>query len=185
MASTTSTGSPQFDALGLKRVINGRSWITILGGSRMHPEVQQAMVDAADTFIDFHELNRQTGKRIAEFTGAEAGLVVAGAAAGLLVQAAACMAGSDPERILQLPDTTGMKGEILIYEGHRHGFDVCYRAAGTELKEWGAGEGTLAEQLEAAVDENTTSRKRRSSDHGWRGHDPADRKSDPLHRPGS
>jgi len=155
MTSTTSTGSPQFDALGLKRVINGRSWITILGGSRMHPEVQQAMVDAADTFIDFHELNRQTGKRIAEFTGAEAGLVVAGAAAGLLVQAAACMAGSDPERILQLPDTTGMKGEILIYEGHRHGFDVCYRAAGTELKEWGAGEGTLAEQLEAAINENT------------------------------
>ena len=121
----------------------------------MHPDVQQAMVDAADTFIDFHELNRQAGKRIAEFTGAEAGLVVAGAAAGLLVQAAACMAGSDPERILQLPDTTGMKGEILIYEGHRHGFDVCYRAAGAELKEWGAGEGTLAEQLEAAINENT------------------------------
>jgi seryl-tRNA(Sec) selenium transferase len=70
--------------------------------------------------------------------------------------AVACMAGSDPERILQLPDTTGMKGEILIYEGHRHGFDICYRAAGAELKEWGAGEGTLAEQLEAAVDENTT-----------------------------
>lgn len=60
MTSTTSsnsTGSPQFDALGLKRVINGRSWITVLGDNRMHPEVQQMMVDAADTFIDFHELN--------------------------------------------------------------------------------------------------------------------------------
>ena len=74
----------------------------------------------------------------------------------MVTGAVACMAGSDPERILQLPDTTGMKGEILIYEGHRHGFDICYRVAGAELKEWGAGEGTLAEQLEAAVDENTT-----------------------------
>ena len=74
----------------------------------------------------------------------------------MVTGAVACMAGSDPERILQLPDTTGMKGEILIYEGHRHGFDIRYRATGAELKEWGAGEGTLAEQLEAAVDENTT-----------------------------
>jgi len=49
----------------------------------MHPEVQQVMVDAADTFIDFHELNRQAGKRIAEFTGAEAGLVVAGGSSGV------------------------------------------------------------------------------------------------------
>ena len=121
----------------------------------MQKGVQQAMADAADTFIDFHELNRRAGERIAQYTGAEAGLVVAGASAGLLVQAAACMAGSDPERILQLPDTTGMKDEILIYENHRFGFEVCYRTAGAKLKEWGKGEGTLAEQLAASIDEKT------------------------------
>ncbi len=155
MTTTNSTGSAQFDSLGLKRVINGRSWVTILGGSRMPAEVQQAMVEAADTFIDFHELNRRAGERIAQYTGAEAGLVVAGASTGLLVQAAACMAGSDPDRILQLPDTTGMKDEILIYEKHRFGFEICYRTAGAKLKEWGKGEGTLAEQLAAAIDEKT------------------------------
>ena len=155
MTSVNSTGSAQFDSLGLKRVINGRSWVTILGGSRMPEEVQQAMVDAADTFIDFNELNRRAGERIAQYTGAEAGLVVAGASTGLLVQAAACMAGSDPDRILQLPDTTGMKDEILIYENHRFGFEICYRTAGATLKEWGNGSGSLAEQLSAAIDEKT------------------------------
>ncbi len=155
MTSTKSTGSPQFDSLGLKRVINGRSWVTMLGGSRMSTEVQQAMVDAADTFIDFNELNRRAGERIARYTGAEAGLVVAGASTGLLVQAAACMAGQDSEQILQLPDTTGMKDEILIYEKHRFGFEICYRTAGAKLKEWGKGEGTLAEQLAAAIDGKT------------------------------
>ena len=58
MTSTNSTGSKQFDALGLKKIINGRSWVTILGGSRMPEEVQDAMTDAANTFIDFHELNK-------------------------------------------------------------------------------------------------------------------------------
>ncbi|MBN4074211.1 aminotransferase class V-fold PLP-dependent enzyme [bacterium AH-315-D21] len=155
MTIANSTGSAQFDSLGLKRVINGRSWVTILGGSRMSEEVQQAMADAANTFIDFHELNRRAGERIARYTGAEAGLVVAGASTGLLVQAAACMAGQDPDRILQLPDTTGMKDEILIYEKHRFGFEICYRTAGAKLKEWGGGEGTLANQLAAAIDEKT------------------------------
>ena len=152
---TITTGSAQFDGLGLKRVINGRSWVTILGGSRMLPEVQQAMVEAANTFVDFNELNKRAGERIAQYTGAEAGLVVAGASTGLLVQAAACLAGSDPERIFQLPDTTGMKDEILIYEKHRFGFEICYRTAGAKLKEWGKGEGSLSDQLADSIDENT------------------------------
>ena len=155
MLSTTSTGSEQFDRLGLRRVINGRSWVTILGGSRMPPEVQKAMMDAADTFIDLNELNRRAGERIAHYTGAEAGLVVAGASTGLLVQAAACMAGSDPDRIVQLPDTTGMKDEILIHEQHRFGFEICYRTAGARLVEWGKGEGSLADQLAASITEKT------------------------------
>jgi L-seryl-tRNA(Ser) seleniumtransferase len=80
--------------------------------------------------------------------------VVAGASTGLLVQAAACMAGQDPDRILQLPDTPGMKDEILIYEKHRFGFEICYRTAGAKIKEWGRGEGSLAEQLSGALNED-------------------------------
>ena len=155
MDSMSSTGSEIFDDLGLTRVINGRSWVTILGGSRMPSEVQAAMVEAADTFIDYNELQIRAGKRIAIHTGAEAGLIVAGAAAGLLVQAAACIAGSDPDRILQLPDTTGMKNEILIYPNHITGYAICYKGAGAKLKEWGTDEGKLSDQLDASINDNT------------------------------
>jgi L-seryl-tRNA(Ser) seleniumtransferase len=151
----TSTNSKVFDELGLNRVINGRSWVTILGGSRMLPEVREAMFDAADTFIDFNELNKRAGDRIAEYTGAEAGLVVSGASGGLLMQAAACMAGSDSDRIFQLPDTTGMKDDILLYKNHRFGYEICYRTSGAKLREWGHGERPLDEQLDAAIDDNT------------------------------
>ncbi len=151
----TSANSNLFDDLGLDPVINGRSWVTILGGSRMVPEVSQAMYDAAGTFIDFNELNKLAGERIAEYTGAEAGLVVSGASGGLLMQAAACIAGSDPDLIVQLPDTTGMKGEILIHNKHRFGYEVCYRTAGAKLKEWGAGEEPLSEQLRSAINDQT------------------------------
>jgi L-seryl-tRNA(Ser) seleniumtransferase len=151
----TSANSNLFDDLGLDPVINGRSWVTILGGSRMVPEVSQAMYDAAGTFIDFNELNKLAGERIAEYTGAEAGLVVSGASGGLLMQAAACIAGSDPDLIVQLPDTTGMKGEILIHNKHRFGYEVCYRTAGAKLKEWGTGEEPLSEQLRSAINDQT------------------------------
>ena len=151
----TSANSNLFDDLGLNRVINGRSWVTILGGSRMVPEVSQAMYDAADTFIDFNELNKRAGERIAEYTGAEAGLVVSGASGGLLMQAAACMAGSDPDLIVQLPDTTGMKNEILIHDKHRFGYEICYRTSGAKLKQWGTGEEPLSEQLRSSIDEQT------------------------------
>ena len=151
----TSANSNLFDDLGLDRVINGRSWVTILGGSRMVPEVSQAMYDAADTFIDFNELNKRAGERIAEYTGAEAGLVVSGASGGLLMQAAACMAGSDPDLIVQLPDTTGMKNEILIHDKPRFGYEICYRTSGAKLKQWGTGEEPLSEQLRSSIDEQT------------------------------
>ncbi len=64
------------------------------------------------------------------------------------------MAGQDPDRILQLPDTAGMKDEILIYKKHRFGFEICYRTAGAKIKEWGRGEGSLAEQLSGALNED-------------------------------
>ena len=83
-----STGSAIFDRLGLGRVINGRGWITVVGGSIMPPEVVSAMTDAVNTYVDLDELNLAAGREIARYTGAESGLVVAGAAAGLLLQAA-------------------------------------------------------------------------------------------------
>ena len=96
---TTLSTPDVFAQLGVETVINGRSWVTILGGSIMHPEVVQAMSQAADCYVKIHDLNEKAGEVIAKHTGAEAGLVTAGASAGMLLQAAACMTGVDPAKI--------------------------------------------------------------------------------------
>ena len=150
-----STGSAIFDRLGLGRVINGRGWITVVGGSIMPPEVIDAMTDAVNTYVDLDELNLAAGREIARYTGAESGLVVAGAAAGLLLQAAACIAGDDPLLIDQLPDSTGLPNEVLLYEKHRTNYDRCYRAAGAKLVIWGGDDGPAEDRLAEAIGENT------------------------------
>jgi D-glucosaminate-6-phosphate ammonia-lyase len=150
-----STGSAIFDRLGLERVINGRGWITVVGGSIMPAEVVSAMTDAVNTYVDLDELNLAAGREIARYTGAESGLVVAGAAAGLLLQAAACIAGDDPVLIDQLPDSTGLRNEVLLHEKHRTNYDRCYRAAGAKLVIWGGDDRPAEEQLTEAMGQNT------------------------------
>ncbi len=121
----------------------------------MPDEVIQAMADAAGSYVDFDDLNIAAGNEIARYTGAEAGLVVAGAAAGLLLQAAACIAGDDPELISQLPDTTGLPDETLLYHKHRTNYDRCYRAAGSKLVIWGEDDRPAETQLAEAIGPNT------------------------------
>ena len=121
----------------------------------MPPEVVSAMTDAVSTYVDLDELNLAAGREIARYTGAESGLVVAGAAAGLLLQAAACIAGDDPVLIDQLPDSTGLRNEVLLYERHRTNYDRCYRAAGAKLVIWGGDDRPAEDQLIEAIGENT------------------------------
>ncbi len=150
-----STGSAVFDRLGIERVINGRGFITVVGGSIMPTEIADAMAEAVNSYVDLDELNLAAGREIARYTGAEAGLVVAGAAAGLLLQAAACIAGDDPVLIDRLPDSTGLRNEVLLYKKHRTNYDRCYRAAGAKLVIWGEDEGPAEEQLMDAIGEHT------------------------------
>jgi len=48
------------------------------------------------------------------------------------VATAACIAGSDPEKIWQLPDVTGLKHEVVMLGG-RSAFDSAIRLAGAKL----------------------------------------------------
>ncbi len=136
-------------------MINANSWVTRLGGSEMPEEALQAMAHAAHSFIDLDELNQRAGDIIAGYTGAEAGLVTAGASAGMLLQAAAVMAGSDHDRIKQLPDTTGMKNEIVIHRAQRVGEDRNYLTTGARFIEIGNSGGTEDWELEGAIGDNT------------------------------
>ncbi|NPV08614.1 MAG: aminotransferase class V-fold PLP-dependent enzyme [Anaerolineae bacterium] len=119
--------------LGVRPLINASGPVTVLGGSLMPPEVVEAMAEAARAFVDLNELHLAAGRRIATLIGVEAAHVCSGAAAGIAVMAAACMASTDPARIRQLPDTTGMPNRFLYFRAHRNPFDQAVREAGGTL----------------------------------------------------
>ena len=151
----TTQSNDFYQRLGVKPIINAASWITVHGGSIMPPPVVQAMEEASRWFVDMHDLNKKAGDVIAGLTGAEAGLVTAGSAAGMVLEAAACIAGNDPSKVWQLPDTTGMKNEIVIHRAHRVNYDHNFRTAGAKLVEIGNTGATHEWEMEAAINENT------------------------------
>ena len=119
--------------IGVKPIIHGAGLMTRLGGARTRSEVLQAMADAAVVLVDMDELNQKAGEAIARVTSAEAGFVSSGAAGGLVLQAAGCIAGNDPVKMKGLPDTEGIKNEIVIQNMHRFPYEQAYRAAGARL----------------------------------------------------
>jgi L-seryl-tRNA(Ser) seleniumtransferase len=143
--------------------VNGAGLLTRLGGSLMPPEVLEAMAQAARSFVDIAELQAAASRVIADATGAEAGLVTTGAAAGLTLATAACLTGLDPARMDRLPDTAGMPSEVVMCRTHRTGYDHAIRAAGARIREVGfndraAGAGVRGIEpweLEAAITADT------------------------------
>src|SRR5207253_1036158 len=138
-----------YTRLGVKTVINCRGTWTYLSGSLEFPEVQAAQREASGYFVNMFELQHAASRRLAELTGAEAGMVTSGAAGAMASAAAACMAGSDPKYIWQLPDTTGLKHEVIMVGG-RSAFDNALRLTGAKLVLVGT-----AEELANAINQNT------------------------------
>lgn len=139
-----------YERLGVRPLINAKGTYTVLSGSLMPPEVVAAMAEAARCYVDLNELEAAVGARLAELTGAEAALVTGGCAAAQAQVAAACMAGTDPEKIRQLPDTTGLKHEIIMQRAHRNPYDQAFRLAGAKIVEVD----TVAE-FQAALNDRT------------------------------
>lgn len=135
--------------LGVKTIINCRGTWTFLSGSLEFPEVRQAQVEAAQHFVNVMELQRGVGRRLAELTGAESGIITSGAAGAMAVSAAACMAGADDKHVWQLPDTTGLKHEVIMVGG-RSAFDSAIRLTGAKLVLVYS-----AEELANAINDNT------------------------------
>src|SRR5512144_1276665 len=151
-ALTMPTSVPSVYAkLGVRPVIHGSGTTTRYGGSLMRPETIEAMREAAKALVNIDELNAAAGAAIARMLGAEAALVTAGSAAGLVLQAAACITGDDPSRIAQLPDVTGLRHEFIIQRAHRFSYDQCYRVPGGVLVEIGLGRRTAPHELENAI----------------------------------
>jgi uncharacterized pyridoxal phosphate-dependent enzyme len=121
-----------YTRLGVQTVINCRGTWTYLSGSLEFPEVRQAQLEAAQHFVDVIALQRAVGRRLSELTGAESGIVTSGAAGAMAAATAGCMAGTDDKNIWQLPDTTGLKHEVVMVGG-RSAFDSAIRLVGAKL----------------------------------------------------
>jgi L-seryl-tRNA(Ser) seleniumtransferase len=136
--------------LGVRSFINAAGTFTALTGSLMRPEVVAAMQVASRQYVKLEELQDAVGKRIAELLHCESAMVTAGCASALSLSTAACVAGKDPARIRRIPDTAGMKNEVIVQRTHRVGYDHAIRNAGVKLIEV-----ETREQMEAAIGERT------------------------------
>jgi uncharacterized pyridoxal phosphate-dependent enzyme len=121
-----------YSRIGVRTVINCRGTWTYLSGSLEFPEVREAQIEAGHHFVNMVELQQGVGRKLAELTGAESGMITSGAAGAMATSTAACMAGTDGAKIWQLPDTTGMKHEVIM-AGGRSAFDSAIRLTGAKL----------------------------------------------------
>lgn len=127
------TTADPYASLGVRRRINAAGALTRLGGAIMAPEVILAMAAASRVSVDMAELQDAASKRIAEVTGAGAGLVTTGAAAALTLAAAAAIAGWDAAKMAALPHADHIPRDILIPRTHRTGYAHALAAAGARL----------------------------------------------------
>src|SRR5450631_1544835 len=127
VAAPLDIGPDMYRSIGVRPVINARGTFTIITGSQTLPEVKRAMDLASRSFVDMDELMEGVGKRLAELSGAEWGIVTAGCCAALTHCTAAAIAGSNPERMQRLPDLHGLKNEVVIPAYSRNVYDHAIR----------------------------------------------------------
>jgi uncharacterized pyridoxal phosphate-dependent enzyme len=124
-----------YTRIGVRPFINLTGTFTINGGALTLPEVREASHQAADHAVDIDELMEKVGERIAQLIGCEAAIVTSGAAAALSQATAACLVGTDPELMQQLPDLTGLRDEVIIPKESRNVYDHAFRSWGTRVIE--------------------------------------------------
>ncbi|WP_242892706.1 aminotransferase class V-fold PLP-dependent enzyme [Actinomadura litoris] len=125
-----------YEAIGVRPLINGRGTYTVLSGSLMLPQVRDAIDRASRKYVQLDELADAIGKRLAELTKAEFGMVSSGASAALGHASAACVAGGNPDLHVRLPDLTGFKKtEAIIPKHSRNVYEAAVSATGLKIVE--------------------------------------------------
>ncbi|HTX37533.1 MAG TPA: hypothetical protein VME43_21035 [Bryobacteraceae bacterium] len=133
VAAPLEIGADMYRSIGVRPLINARGTYTIITGSTTLPEVKRAMDQASRTFVNMDELMDGVGKRLAELSGAEWGIVTAGCAAAITHCTAAAIAGGNPERMQRLPNVTGLKNEIVMPAYSHNVYDHAARMLGARL----------------------------------------------------
>src|SRR6266850_2412837 len=136
IAAGLHVGPDIYQSIGVRPLINCRGTLTIVGGSLELPEVRAAKDAAGQHFVQLDELMDAIGKRLAELTGAEWGMVSSGCAAGLAHATAACVAGGNPDRHVRIPNLAGFpKDEVVIPTHSRNVYDAAVRSIGVKIIE--------------------------------------------------
>src|SRR6202047_4265593 len=146
---------PVFEKFSVRPVINACGIYTDLGGSVFSPRAWQAMQEINHSFVRMVDLLDRSGEMLASLVGAEAARVIPGASAAITLGTAACIAGRDGPAWEQLPDTSGLKNEVIIQKAHRYKYDRMVRIAGGRLVEAGSENGTTLPELKRAFGPQT------------------------------
>ena len=144
-----------YNRLGARPVINAAGNQTVLGGSILSGAVKKAMEEAGASYVGMEELLAKSGEHIASLLGVEAAYVTSGCYSALVLCSAAVMTGNDPDKRAQLPDTAGMKDEILLQRVQRYGFDRAFTVPGGKLIYVGDDDSMTTEQLQQAIGPRT------------------------------
>jgi D-glucosaminate-6-phosphate ammonia-lyase len=123
-----------YQSIEVEPIINCMGTYTIIGGSIERKTVREAMDSAAKSFVQYDELAAGIGKRLAELTKAEWGMISAGCAAAMKHVTAACVTGGNPERLVRIPDLSGFeKTEVVIPRPSRNVYDHAIRNIGVRI----------------------------------------------------
>jgi L-seryl-tRNA(Ser) seleniumtransferase len=149
-ASARRGGRDYFGELGVRPFINAAGTYTAMTASLMPPEVMEAINYASRRYVMLDELHDRVGQRIATLLRSEAAMVTSGAASALTLGTAGVLTGTDRQKIVDLPDLSAMKSEVIIQKSHRFGYEHAVRNCGVRLVEV-----ETREELEQAINEKT------------------------------
>src|SRR5438552_14187934 len=134
-AAARSTGRDYFRELGVRPFINAAGTYTAMTASLMPLEVMEAINYASKHFVMLDELHDRVGERIATLLRCEGAMVTSGAASALTLGTAAVLTGTDRQKVVDLPNLTGMKSDVIIQKAHRFGYEHAVRNCGVRLVE--------------------------------------------------
>lgn len=139
-----------FKELGVRTFINAAGTYTFMTGSLMRPEVIEAYNYATNEYVLLDDLQDKVGQRIATLLNCEAATISAGAFSAMTLGLAGVLSGMDQEKVIQIPDLTGMKSEVIMQKSHRIGYDHALRNCGVKIVEV-----VTRKELEKAINEKT------------------------------
>ena len=139
-----------FKELGLRTFINAAGTYTSMTGSLMPKEVTDAISYGTTEYVNLDELQDKVGERIAELLECEYATVSSGCFGAMSIGMAGILTGMDPKKVKQLPNTEGMRNEVIIQESHTIGYAQALTNVGAKVVKI-----KTARDLEKAINKNT------------------------------